>query len=339
MWTRRRSISALLFGLGSTLTSVLPRFGLAAEAAPDPGPSAQPGPFAVTTALQDWTDNARARTLPVKLYLPGGLRGTAPLIVFSHGLGGNREGGKAWGEHWASHGFVGLHLQHPGSDTSLWQGLGGDRLGMLAALRFGMTATQLIARAQDVSFAITEAAQRLPQADLTRVGVAGHSFGAQTVQALMGQRFPAAPGTDLRDARVKAAMPMSPSVRGERADFQYGAVQIPVFCFTGTADALPALTPEISAASRELVFQHLPPGDKYQMVFNDADHMLFNGNFDGARVVRSDAARDALQWRWIKALSLQFWRAHVLDDATAREALAGAALERALAGLGRYARK
>ena len=53
------------------------------------------GPWRVDTRLADLHDSRRARSLPVKLYLPDTptLRG---LILFSHGLGGSREGGAAW---------------------------------------------------------------------------------------------------------------------------------------------------------------------------------------------------------------------------------------------------
>ena len=45
-----------------------------------------------------------------------------PVILFSHGLGGNREGSKFLGEHWAARGYVAVFLQHPGSDDSVWKG-------------------------------------------------------------------------------------------------------------------------------------------------------------------------------------------------------------------------
>ena len=38
------------------------------------------------------------------------------MIVFSHGLGGTRDGYEYLGRHWASYGYVSVHLQHKGSD-------------------------------------------------------------------------------------------------------------------------------------------------------------------------------------------------------------------------------
>jgi poly(3-hydroxybutyrate) depolymerase len=70
----------------------------------------------------DWTDSARGRSVPARLYLPRAATAEqpVPLIVFSHGLGGSRNGYTYLGTHWASQGFASLHLQHVGSDRSLW---------------------------------------------------------------------------------------------------------------------------------------------------------------------------------------------------------------------------
>ena len=92
--------------MGGSLNAVTPL---------DPGAA---GPWPVVTRLTDLHDTRRARTLPLKLYLPE-QRSPRGLILFSHGLGGSREGGSVWLQHWASHGFAALALQHPGSDRSI----------------------------------------------------------------------------------------------------------------------------------------------------------------------------------------------------------------------------
>src|SRR5215469_14506023 len=56
-------------------------------------------------------------SVPVRIYLP--VNSTpAPVILFSHGLGGSRNGNTFLGQHWAGRGYVAVFLQHPGSDTS-----------------------------------------------------------------------------------------------------------------------------------------------------------------------------------------------------------------------------
>jgi predicted dienelactone hydrolase len=77
--------------------------------------------YAVEIARYDWYDQKRQRNIPVKIYYPKTGGGLFPVIVFSHGLGGSREGYEYLGQYWASHGYVSVHLQHLGSDTAVWQ--------------------------------------------------------------------------------------------------------------------------------------------------------------------------------------------------------------------------
>ena len=73
-----------------------------------------PGPFAVETVRYDWHDAKRDRDVPVKIYYPKSGEGPFPVIVFSHGLGGSREGYAYLGDHWASHGYVSGHISGQG---------------------------------------------------------------------------------------------------------------------------------------------------------------------------------------------------------------------------------
>ena len=65
-------------------------------------------------------DAKRKRDIPLRIYLPPG-KSPTPVVLFSHGLGGSREGCVYLGRHWAARGYVAVFLQHPGSDTSVWQ--------------------------------------------------------------------------------------------------------------------------------------------------------------------------------------------------------------------------
>jgi predicted dienelactone hydrolase len=331
---RRRLMAA------SALAALLPRAGRA-------GPStlgawANAGTHPTRTLLDVWHDYARRRTVPIKAYVPEGA-GPWPLVLYSHGLGGSREGGRAWGEHWASHGLASLHPQHAGSDEALWRGAAGDRAAVIAGLRRGMGVEQLLQRVRDMGFVLDQVERRAAAGepdwrtiDPGQVGIAGHSFGAVTTQALMGQRYPAAPGIRLAEPRAKAAMLFSPSARGGVLDMAFASVAMPVMCWTGTRDELPDLAPEVSAASRAEVFAHLPPGDKLQVVFEGGDHMLFAGD---RLARRDDAARDERQWRLIRAGSAAFWRAHLAGDADARAWLGAEAFGAAVGAEGRYSAK
>ncbi|MBC7621406.1 MAG: hypothetical protein H7293_20890, partial [Candidatus Saccharibacteria bacterium] len=51
-------------------------------------------PALYTTQTFEWNDVGRNRLVPAKIYLPVGLLkpGAVPLVVFSHGIGGSKDG-------------------------------------------------------------------------------------------------------------------------------------------------------------------------------------------------------------------------------------------------------
>jgi len=59
-------------------------------------------------------DSARHKQIPVKVYFPDA-RGPFPVIVFSHGAWGSKDGYFALGRYWASHGYVSIHPSHADS--------------------------------------------------------------------------------------------------------------------------------------------------------------------------------------------------------------------------------
>ncbi len=264
-----------------------------------------------------WTDAARTRAVPVRVRMPAG-GGRVPLVIFSHGLGGSLDGGTAWGQAWAASGIGVIHVQHPGSDTNLWRAET-TPAGRLAALERGKTAAQLLARVADVRFVLDEVARPgsakpcgLDRIDMTRVGVAGHSFGAVTVQALAGQRF--AGGRSLGDPRIKAALAMSPSAPQQGTDAQaFGAITIPFMSMTGTADEAPGAA-RGSAADRVRPFEAMPAGGKYLVVFDGADHMIFNGHALRRAARAGDAAINAAT----ASLSTEFFKANLMADKDAQ---------------------
>src|SRR5450432_122101 len=60
------------------------------------------------------------RAIPLRVYLPDG-QSPAPVVLFSHGLGGSRESNSFMGQHWAARGYVAVFMQHPGSDDAIWR--------------------------------------------------------------------------------------------------------------------------------------------------------------------------------------------------------------------------
>lgn len=121
-----------------------------------------PGPVAVREVDTTWTDAQRQRELPLRFRVPK-TGGRLPTILFSHGLGGSRSSGAEWGEHWASHGFAVIHVQHPGSDESLWKLRPlGERL---AGLKSGVGLAQFLMRIADIKFVVAELGRRQAAGD------------------------------------------------------------------------------------------------------------------------------------------------------------------------------
>jgi predicted dienelactone hydrolase len=327
------------------------------------------GPFSVDTITLNWTDSARNRTLPLLIRVPvaakkandtgpdrdperaadKGAAALLPVILFSHGLGGSREGGRAWGEHWASHGYLVIHLQHPGSDSAIWKDAG-SKLAIMRGMKQAMSPEQLIARVVDAKFVLDELERRARagdalarRADLTRVGMSGHSYGAITTQALAGERMgrDGQSGDKLADPRFKAFIAFSPSGGRSRGDSSPGqrfeAMRAPFLGITGSEDG--GVASGESAADRLIPFAHMPGPDKYLLVLDGADHMVFNGQPEMGKLRRlrgrqadSGAADrdDTVFYPPVLGASTAFWDAYLRGDAAARRYLGSDAFEREL---------
>lgn len=272
--------------------------------------------WAATTVCDAvWTDPARSRAIPVRVRMPA-TSSSAPVVMFSHGLGGTLAAGTEWAEAWAEAGIATIHLQHTGSDDTLWKSAAAG--GRLAALRAGASGEQLMARVADVRFVLDEMMRRkgetmtggcdLAGLDFTRIAMAGHSFGAVTTQALAGQRF--AQGRSMADARIKAAIAFSPSPSRQLPDDEsFGAIRIPFLSVTGTADFVPMLD-RTEAKDRLRPFAAMPVGHKYLLLLNGADHAIFNGH----QLRRAALPGDARVKIQVRAASTIFLKAYLQGD-------------------------
>lgn len=283
------------------------------------------------------------RGIPIRVYLPPGsddaAPGPAPLVLFSHGLGGSREGSSYLGRHWAARGYVAVFLQHPGSDVSVWRDV--PPRERMRAMREAASRRNFRLRVEDVG-AVLDALEVWAEPgsghalagrlDLEHVGMSGHSFGALTTQAVSGQRVPLL-GARFRDPRVDAAVVMSPSAprRGspERA---FGQVEIPWLLMTGTRDT--AAIGGQTLEDRLAVYPALPPGAAYELVLDGAQHSAFT-----ERPLPGDAPRDPDHHPAILALSTAFWDATLKHDPAARAWLDGEGPRSLLAPADRWQRK
>lgn len=296
----------------------------------------EPGPLKVETLELDWTDNSRTRRVPAKVYLPATGSGPFPIIIYSHGLGGTRESYEYLGRHWASHGYVSVHVQHLGSDDTVWRGLQAPMKTMQAA---AANLRNAIARPLDVRFAIDQVLQLAStpgplrgRLDTNHIGMAGHSFGAYTTLAIAGQVL-GREEHSLGDARVKAAIAMSSPAPKQDADRAFSQIKIPIFHMTGTEDNSPI--GNTSPRERRVPFDNIGRADQYLVTFTGGDHMVFSGR-SGMRGQRN---KDEVFHSLILQSSTAFWDAYLKDDKQAKQWLANGGFERALGKEGVFEKK
>ena len=268
-------------------------------------------------------DEARNREIPILVYLTA-KPSTSPMVLFSHGLGGSRRGCSYLGEHWSSRGFLCVFLQHPGSDSTVWQNVPlGKRM---QALQKAGNNQNFTLRVEDVKAVLDqleiwnrkEGHPLAGRMNLNRIGMSGHSFGARTTQAISGQIFPGT-ASKLADERIAAALPLSPSSPAQgKPGIAFGKISIPWMLMTGTRDAAP-FGNSVDPQSRLKVFTSLPPGDKYQLVLHEAEHSAFT---DQTRQ-RQAKPRNPNHHGAIQGLSTAFWDAHLRNDRAAQAWLQG----------------
>lgn len=284
-----------------------------------------------------WHDPARNRDVPALIYCPKEGAGPFPVILFSHGLGGSRNGYSYLGEYWSSHGYISVHVQHPGSDTEMIKQSGGPRQAIPALKAATTDPDNLINRPKDISFAIDQlialnqtTGPLQGKFDLARIGMAGHSFGAYTTMAIAGFSIRS---KSLADPRVKAAIAMSTpanATTGTRdAGAGYSTVHIPVLHFTGTADN--SMIREQDAAEFRRKPYDLSPGpDTYLVIFKDGDHAVFGGGQSRIHLRPRNEERDAAIHQLVCEGSIQFWNAYLKGDAKAKEWLSQGGFAQAL---------
>jgi len=285
-------------------------------------------PEAALAAPLDFTvqDAKRDRALPIRVYLPTTTK-AAPVVLFSHGLGGSCQNNPYLGKHWSARGYAVVFVQHPGSDESVWRGQRPAQIPM--AMKQAASLENFLLRVADIPAVLDqltrwhadESHALRGRLDLTRIGMSGHSFGAVTTQAVSGQSLPVG-GARFTDPRIKAAIMMSPSVPAAgSAERAFGSVMLPWLLMTGTKDVarIGAMTIGGNLDSRLGVYPALPPGDKYELVLKDAEHSAF-----GDRALPGETgSRNPNHHRVILALSTAFFDAFLKGDAEAKAWLNG----------------
>lgn len=290
-------------------------------------------PAKVLLKRGEFIDSARDnREVPWKLYYPVVEQGQkCPLIVWSHGFGGNRDGASFLSRYLTAQGYVVFHPTHRGTDSSLWEGKDGHPWDILRKIKTPRETT--LNRMYDVPFALEELkkwAAENPEVgniiDFNTIGMSGHSFGAMTTQVMAGQLIPDADGNliNLKDSQFKAGILYSPvpigHMTGEDPATIYGGIDIPMLHMTGTDDDSPI---EGFGYEHRLVIYDHSAGEKYLLVKKDGDHMVYNGTRGKLAVNPNRELHENI----IKIGAHAFWDAYLKEDTAAKAWLAGQGMQ------------
>lgn len=290
--------------------------------------------FKVETTTYDWEDQSRQRQVPVRMYYPTRGAGRHPLIVFSHGLGGSRDNYSYLGKHWASRGYIVVHVEHEGSDADIRKGANNPRQSMRDAAN---SWENVVNRSKDISF-VLDRMEELAQSDplfygrlvADTIGLAGHSFGAHTTLTSIGfGEFFERP--DLIDDRIDAAIVMSSTVGEitEKLKDAYRGIDTPVFHMTTRDDRSPisGTAPE----DRRLLYEWIDRADQYFLMLSRGPHMVFAGPDQeyGTGSQYSD------MYDLITISTTAFWDAYLRNDRAAKVWLRGDGFAETLQGKGK----
>jgi len=261
------------------------------------------------------------RSVHVKVHLPKSNE-PLPLILISHGAGGNWDTHYAQAQHLATQGYAVFCIEHPGSNT----------VRMKSSLRRFQNlknmiydSVEVLGRPKDVSFLIDRAAEwnrthpkLRGRLDLSQIGVVGHSFGAYTVLALAGAR-PALDwiepqvepgkglGPDLRDERIQCGIALSPQAPGEPFFLKesYASIKTPVLGISGTQDKQQNGEPPIARLEAFKLWPELQ--GRHAMVWiTPAAHLDFTDSTGGDQHGRESETRADVQ-KVVRAAMTQYF--------------------------------
>jgi hypothetical protein len=173
------------------------------------------------------------------------------------------------------------------------------------------------------------------QVDLTTIGMSGHSLGSLTTQVMMGQRFPNEDSImqDYSDPRFIAGILYSPipefRITGDLPFDVYCTIQRPLFHMTGTDDSSPV---EGFEYQRRLEVYDNSAAEKYLMILNDGDHMIYNGS----RGKLGQNPNRELHEKLIKMASLAYWDAQLKGEQAAARWLTDGGFATYLNGYGKF---
>jgi hypothetical protein len=119
----------------------------------------------------------------------------------------------------------------------------------------------------------------------------------------------------------------------QRNPAAYNNIKIPIYHLAGTLDDSPISNTQ--AAERRIPFDQTKNAEKYQLILNGGDHMVFSGRSG----VRGNRAKDPRFHELIRMSTTAFWDAYLREDAAAKDWLSGGAFLKTLGTDGTFESK
>jgi dienelactone hydrolase len=293
-----------------TLTVVLILLSFAATAEPNPAPEmykAERGQFetAVARGVEVYIPE-RNRALRLRASYPKGI-GPFPLIVFFHGALCSGDGYADLADHWASHGYVVILPSHPNAGNTPR----GNPEQQIKVFRENVADMSSILDSLD---AIAKQIGPLGGAiDSSRIAAAGHSMGAliATIVGGLPRLEPDGSHLSLKDDRFDALVLLSgPGPLPLTPQEGWASVILPTLVTTGTRDHANRGGEGATWKWRLGAYELTPPGDRYGLVIDEANHFL--GGMICAE--RADGPPDHEAFAIVESVSTMFLDAYLKNS-------------------------
>lgn len=304
--------------------------------------------FPISDLRQTATGFAGNYNLNVDIYTPKGLTSSAPLAIIAHGLGSSRSDFDYLAEHLASHGYIVAVPEHVGSSNNYQQAF------LRGEVDVDVSPIEFYSRPRDITHLLNrleEHPKYREQINWSQVGVLGHSFGGTTALITSGAPVNLARvrevcddnnftlnvslflqcrasnlppgGYDLQDERIKAVAALNPVTSSVLGIESMQQIEIPTLIVGGTMDfAAPFIEEQVHP------FLWLTSPDRYLATMVNGSHFssISETNIEGVdkflKGFRPDLGRD-----YLKALTLAFFNAHIIDNAQSQSYLTAAYAE------------
>ena len=271
------------------------------------------GPFLVDRFQRTFRDPKSGREVPITVHFP---RGQAPkegfpVVVLSPGLGAHPQASRYLETHLTSHGYIVVCPSHLGSDWTAC--LRRSPLGAFSK-------KELVVRVSEIELALGllergKFGEHIRQrANLERMALMGHSFGALTAQAIAGVPVHDPSGTEIPLVNPKFLAFIGMSPYGEAFPAQrlgmtrdgYAKIRRPVLFISGDRDDLWTL----GRGSKTHLdpFHWVDSLERYHLLIKDTRHADFSEMF--GRIKR----RTALL---VNSTSTAFLDSYLKDDQAA----------------------